>query len=671
MTHPDPAQTFLLEAEDLLIQIEETTIHLEQHPDDLEAINRLFRSFHTLKGSGAMFGYDKVAGFTHHVESALDQVRTGHLPVTSDLLSLVLDARDQIKVLLVNPADTSTASATEWIVAALRELQAAQVHPEPTVDVPQAAATEARPTTWHIRFRPGPLVTTRGLDPAALLDDLRSLGECTIRCDTASVPALHAIHPEHAYLAWDIVLVSLCQRSAIRDVFMFVEDESELTIEEQPASAAAAPTQGQPATAVTLCTGPVAPPKDAPHAPVKAAAATPDKPAGQLSDTTVRVAAEKLDRLVSLVGELVMNQSRLAEASHRIDIPELTLPVEAIERLVAELRDSVLGIRMMPIGSTFARFKRLVRDLSLELGKEVDLVLEGAETELDKTILDQLGEPFVHLIRNCMDHGIESPEERLAAGKPARGTVRLAASHEGSHVVVSVEDDGRGIDPKRILAKAIERQCVEAGAALTEREILNLVFLPGFSTAEAVTSVSGRGVGLDAVKRQIEALRGSVELLSHPGAGTTFRLSLPLTLAIIEGLLVEMEGDRFIIPMSYVMENVELHRDERTRQNGRNLVAVRGELVPYVRLRELLDIPGEGPVIEKIVIARHEGQRVGLVVDRVIGTHQTVIQSLGRFYRNVKVCSGATIMGDGRVALIFSIEALVQHATACNAQTAP
>jgi two-component system chemotaxis sensor kinase CheA len=374
------------------------------------------------------------------------------------------------------------------------------------------------------------------------------------------------------------------------------------------------------------------------------------------------VPSTKLDHIVSLVGELVINESRLVQVSTRLNSAELAAPVEAMERLIAELRDAVLGVRMMPIGPTFSRFKRLVHDLSRDLGKEVELVTEGAETELDKTVIDQLADPLVHLVRNSIDHGIETPAERTAAGKPARGVLRLGASHEGSHVVVTVEDDGRGLNAAAIRAKAVEKQLIKPDAVLGEAEIFNLIFLPDFSTAANVTAVSGRGVGMDVVRKQIDALRGGIQLSSTAGRGTIISLALPLTLAIIDGLLVTIGSDPFIVPMSVVMENVELRRSERSRNNGRNLVHVRGELIPYLHLREMFGLPGEEPELEKIVITRFGRDRVGLVVDRVLGSHQTVIQPLGRMFRDLGVASGGTILGDGRVALILDLSGLVAFA---------
>jgi two-component system chemotaxis sensor kinase CheA len=416
-----------------------------------------------------------------------------------------------------------------------------------------------------------------------------------------------------------------------------------------------------PAPALAAPTPLAAPPEPPAPAPTADAPAAPRGPrAAAAADTTVRVSSEKLDRLVNLVGELVIGRSRLAQVASRLGDPELLGSAEEIERLVVELREDVLGVRMMPIGSTFGRFTRLVRDLSVQLGKGVDLVTEGADTELDKSVLDRLVEPLVHLIRNSVDHGIEPSEVRAAAGKPARGTVRLAARHDGQHVVITIEDDGKGLDLEVIRRKAVERGLIGADQPLTPDELHNLIFVPGFSTAAAVTDVSGRGVGMDVVRRQIEALRGRVGVTSAPGKGATLSLRLPLTLAIIDGLLVEIAGTRYIVPLGAVLETVELPAEDRTRHNGRRAVVVRGELVPYVSLRDAFEAGGAAPADEKVVILQDGGERSGIVVDRVLGEHQTVIQPLGRFYRSVELVSGATIMGDGGVALILDVTRILR-----------
>jgi len=645
----NPAATYLLEAEDLLEQIEQIALSLDENPGDGEAVNQLFRAFHTIKGSGAMFGFDEVAAFTHHVETVLDCVRDGRVPLSRELTELILAARDHIKALLDAPGgpDDALREAGTSIVNALRLAEGAPESAAPPLPGQQLVREDAEGghllKSWRIRFHPNPGLMVSGTNPVWLLDELRALGPCEVTGHTELVPALEQIEADRCYLWWDIALHTEAGIEAIRDLFIFVEDGSRIEIEELPASPEAVSPAGRrekhpetPATAGAVHKGP--------------------------ADATVRVPAEKLDRLVNLVGELVMNQSRLTQAAAHVGSAELASPVEEIERLVAELRDNVLGIRMMPIGRTFSRFKRLVHDLSAELDKEIDLITEGAETELDKTVLDQLGDPLVHLIRNSIDHGIEPRQERERIGKPARGTIRLSAVHASSNVVVSIADDGRGLDPAAIRAKAIERGLLPPDAALSDKEIFRLIFLPGFSTAKRVTEVSGRGVGMDVVRRQIEALRGSVAIASALGQGATISLTLPLTLAIIDGLLVEAAGDRFILPMPLVTENVELHAAQRARNNARNVVAVRGALIPYIDLRQLFGIAGGRPGIEKVVIVQHENARVGIVVDRVVGTHQTVIQSLGRFYRNVEVASGATIMGDGQVALILDVARLIHFA---------
>jgi two-component system chemotaxis sensor kinase CheA len=677
MSQPNPAATFLLEADDLLAQIEEIALEADPQAPDSDSVNRLFRAFHTIKGSGAMFGFDAVAGFTHHVETALDRVREGQLALSQQLLDLVLAAKDRIKVLLEAGQGGASGSdeASQKLVASITALSsgsdasAAGVRNTIASPATPAAAPVAGRQTFKIRFQPDPALMVCGTNPVSLLNELRALGDCSIVADTSAVPELGALQPDQCHIRWDITLTTEQGRNAIRDVFIFVEDGSQIAIEATGNATA-------PASPAAVASAPVIAPdvQEAREVSTAAPSAKPEtvasgagrKPAAK--DSTVRVPSEKLDRLVNLVGELVMNQSRLNRVSTRLEVPELAVPVEEIERLVSELRDNVLGIRMMPIGSTFSRFKRLVHDLSGELGKEIELVTEGAETELDKTVLDQLGDPLVHLIRNSLDHGIEPMNQRDALGKHRCGTIRLAAAHIGSNVVVTIQDDGKGLDTTAIRAKAVEKGLIAPDANLSEKETFNLIFLPGFSTAKQVTSISGRGVGMDVVKRQIDALRGAVSITSEVGKGTNIALTLPLTLAIIDGLLVEIAGDQFIIPMSVVTENVELHRQERSRNNGRNVIAVRGELIPYLRLREVFDVRQAELDLEKVVIVRHEDQRVGLVVDRVLGSHQTVIQSLGRFYKNIEAFSGATIMGDGRVALILDLGGLIRHAGTVKAE---
>jgi two-component system chemotaxis sensor kinase CheA len=378
------------------------------------------------------------------------------------------------------------------------------------------------------------------------------------------------------------------------------------------------------------------------------------------SISSIRVPADKLDTLVNLVGELVTVQARLSQTASTLEHAELASVAEEVEHLTAELRDNTLNIRMLPIGTTFGRFKRLIRDLSQELGKEIEMTTDGADTELDKTVIERLNDPLVHLIRNSIDHGIESPDGRLAAGKPRVGRIHLSAVHSGANVVVEITDDGRGLDREAILGKAMERGLIAAGAELSDRDIYNVIFAPGFSTAKEVTNVSGRGVGMDVVKRSIDALRGSIDIKSEKGRGTTVTIKLPLTLAIVEGLLVGIADSRFVLPLSIVEECVELTRKDVEESHGRNVAHIRGEIVPYIKLRNEFNIAGDPPDIEQIVITDVNGEKVGFVVDSVIGEHQTVIKNLGKAYRDVDTISGATILGDGSVALIVDALKLVK-----------
>jgi len=661
---------YLQEAAEQLNLVEDILLEAEANPSDREVVNKLFRVFHTIKGSGSMFGFDHVASFTHHIETVLEHVRNGQLQLQGALVDSILACKDHITRLLSAelPLSAELEAKQRQILerldqASLSDLVKAVPH-ESAQSAKMSVIEEARANVVHryrIEIAGCEALFKRGLDPAVLLEDLRLLGECHVSALTEKVPPLELLAPEECHLAWTVELLTAADQNAIRDVFIFVEGdihysctdlgavESTASPDQDAALRPAAPVKAQPTVEASMTSG-----SGTENAPsiVKSAA----------NQDLVRVPAWRLNQLVGVVGELVINRSRIAQISSRVAMPEFTEAVEDLERLVNELRDHVLDIRMMPIGSTFNRFKRLVRDLSAELGREIDLITEGAETELDKTVLDKLGESLVHVIRNAVDHGILSPDERAREGKPRRGTIRLSASHEGPHVVIRIEDDGRGIDPEKVKAAAIGRGYLPPEANPSQAELLNMVFLPGFSTATEITSISGRGVGMDVVKRQIDALRGSVVLSSVKGQGTRVTFTLPLTLAIIDGLVVEVAGDCFIIPLSSVMENVELSDAQSATGNGRNLISVRDELVPYLCLRELFGFSKERPPLERIVIVQDGASRIGLAVDRIHGTHQTVIQSLGRFYDSIPLISGATIMGDGKVALILDVAGLIGHA---------
>ncbi len=499
-----------------------------------------------------------------------------------------------------------------------------------------------------------------------------------------NIPHLAELDPESCYLYWDVILSADCGLDAIRDVFIFVEEDTEVRVELIDSACLAdsgtdykklgeilvergdlslADLQrimaergrlGEALVASGLVSG-----SQLDAALIEQERVRQQRRSRQDGEAAgIRVRSEKLDALVDLIGELVTVQARLSQHAAGGADPGLLVITEEVERLTWDLRDQVLGIRMLPIGTTFSRLRRLVRDLGEELGKEIELITEGAETELDKTVIERLYDPLVHLIRNGIDHGIEDPAGRRDAGKPARGRIVLAASHSGADVTLTVGDDGRGLDREAIRRQAAALNLLPADGEATDRELFNLIFLPGFSTAGQVTSVSGRGVGMDVVKRAVDGLRGSIEVASRKGEGTSFLIRLPLTLAIIDGLLVRVGDGFYVLPLSAVEECIELGREDR--KNERRLVRVRGEIVPYVRLREFFQIEGTAPAIEQVVVVHAEGQRFGLAVDSVIGGHQTVIKSLGRLYREVPGLSGATILGDGTVALILDLPQLVQ-----------
>ena len=484
------------------------------------------------------------------------------------------------------------------------------------------------------------------------------------------------IEPQNAYVGWDIALRAPVAREAIEDVFMFLIDDMELSIaplddaapgegaDEGPDVAPAAEADAGEAAAVAP---PAAAAPDRPVAAPAAETAKAETTKGETTkgqpakgQTTLRVAAERLDELMDRVGELVIAQSRLSQLAMAGQDPNLAAVAEEITRLTASLRDTTMGTRMVPIGTLFGRFRRLVHDLSQELGKPIDFVTAGEETELDKTVIEQLADPLVHLIRNSMDHGLETAEGRRAAGKAETGTLRLTASYQGAEVAIAISDDGAGLDAGRIRRRAEEAGLVAPDADIPAAELYRMIFQPGFSTAKEVTALSGRGVGMDVVKRTIDGLRGSIDIQTRPGEGTSVTLRLPLTLAIIDGLLVRVGGDRYTIPLAAVEECVELSAVARDEARGRNFLNIRGSLVPFLRLRELFGAETPADEHQKIVVVASGNTRVGLVVDQIIGNNQTVIKQLSRLHSQVKTFSGATILGDGSVALILDVMHLVR-----------
>ncbi|MGA0601943.1 chemotaxis protein CheA [Caulobacter sp. KR2-114] len=643
----DPVEIFRQEAQDLLEQIEQGLLDLAARPGDRDTVDAVFRALHTLKGSGAMFGFDALAAFTHHCETAFDRVRKGEVPASPDLVTAVLAAQDHMRAL----AEGREASAAEG--EALLEGLRRAVDGASGTAAPAAAPAGPALTTFRIVFRLPADALMNGTRPLPLIDELRDLGACQVTALTDKVPALGALNPTECHLGWEVILTTAHDRSAIDDVFIFVIDEMELEVE--TLSAPAVP-------AVAAAASPLATPEPVTAQPASAPAERAEPEAAekaQRGGETVRVPAERLDALMDRVGELVIAQSRLKSLAGAGVDPLLRSVSEEIERLAAELRDTMMVVRMVPVGQLFGRFRRLIHDLARDTGKSISLTLEGETTELDKTVIERLADPLVHLIRNAADHGLETPEARAAAGKSAAGTIALAARQSGAEVIITITDDGRGIDRARVRAKAEENGLIAADAVLSDHELLQLIFQPGFSTAQTITSLSGRGVGMDVVKRTIEGLRGAIEVTSTLGEGSQIALRIPLTLAIIDGLLVRVGSARYVIPLAAVEECVELSLEQDLRSTGRSLITLRDRLVPFIRLRELFDTRTAPDEHQKVVIVATGQERVGLVVDQILGDHQTVIKSLSRFHADVGSFSGATILGDGAVALILDVPHLV------------
>ena len=649
MSQNDPVAAFRVEAGEVLEQVEQGLLDLGHRLDDHELIDAVFRGLHTLKGSGAMFGFDALARFTHHCETAFDRVRKGLTPATPQLIAVILSAQDHMRALIEGDGSEDEAEGD----AILAKLQAAlDGAPAPTAAAPPVEQG------WRLSLRLPPEAMRNGINPLALLDELRTLGECRIVARTDQVPLLADLVPTECHIGWDVELRGAVSRGDLEDVFIFVMDDMDLQIEpigdapcDDVAEAAPAPSPAPPVLVDTT-----------PHANGREPAAAPTGRGTPKSGESVRVPAERLDLLMDRVGELVIVQSRLSQLAHSsgsaADVALHSIS-EEIERLASELRDTVMVLRMVPVATLFGRFRRLVHDIARDTGKTIELSTEGETTEVDKTVIERLADPLIHLIRNACDHGVESPERRLAMGKPAAGQVRLSAHQEGGEVVITIRDDGHGIDRDRVRAKAETHGLLQAGQVVSDQELLQMIFHPGFSTAQQITSLSGRGVGMDVVKRTIESLRGTIEVASASGQGSTVSLRIPLTLAIIDGLLIRVGDGRYVIPLGVVEECIELSLEEDLRSRGRSFITLRDRLVPFVRLREMFATGTKPSVHQKIVIIATGTERVGLVVDQIIGSHQTVIKPMSPVHCNVPTFAGATILGDGGVALILDVVQLV------------
>ncbi len=711
----DALETFIIESRELLEDMETALLAVEQADDKSEMINAVFRAAHTIKGSSGLFSLDHVVAFTHVVESVLDKVRAGKVALADKLVVLLLGCCDHIGTLVEGVAAGEHAGNPELLaqgeplIAQLRgylnantaEAPAAETSRNvPTADTEQVqriTGNTANADHWHISVRFAPDVLRNGMDPLSFIRYLGTMGQI-IAIETLSdgLPDADHMDPELCYLGFEMAFQTKADKAAIEKVFEFVRDDSRLVI--LPPNSLMSEyislinlQQGEAArlgdmlvrcgtlTAQELDMA-LNSQSDAPDKPigtilVEQGSVQPEvveaalqkqkqvKEMGAVESKSIRVDADKLDQLINLVGELIIAGASVNMIAHRSKVIELQESTSKLATLVEEVRDSALQLRMVRIGATFSRFQRVVHDVSRDLGKDIALVINGEETELDKTVVEKIGDPLMHLVRNSMDHGIESAEVRAARGKPVQGTLKLNAYHDSGAIVISVEDDGGGLKKDKILAKAIERGLVDANHHLSDSEVYALIFEPGFSTAEKVTNLSGRGVGLDVVKRNITALRGTVGISSEEGVGTTVTVRLPLTLAIIDGFLVGVDKAVYAIPLDMIEECVAY-----SAEPGHDYTNLRGEVLPFIRIRELFSVPGTPAKGENIVVLKHAGQKAGLVVDTLMGEFQTVIKPLGQMFAQSRCISGSTILGSGDVALILDVPQLVRQAMARGGQ---
>jgi two-component system chemotaxis sensor kinase CheA len=669
---------FFEESFEALDSMEAALLKLDIGAPDKELINTIFRVAHSIKGGSATFGFSDIASFTHSLETLLDELRSGAMQVTMPMSDLLLKSVDVMRAMLravqhKKPIDAQKVSDLQFDL----ELMIVQKNaaPAPVAAAPAPApAPEPVAKRWEILFRPFQELFARGNDPLRMLRELAELGELVSLPDVSALPAFGQMDPQSCYIAWNLQLTADVEASTIRQVFEWAEGDCEVQINLTGAPAAAAAGAHPASQPAATATAPAAVAQLAPSAPAAAAPVKlevvpkPDAPVEKMADSgSIRVSVEKIDELMNTVGELVITQAMLSQLGSKLEgntAEKLRAGLAQLERNMRELQESVMRVRMLPINVVFSRFPRMVRDLAQRLGKQVELKLTGEQTELDKTVLEKIGDPLVHLVRNSIDHGIEMPEKRTAAGKSPAGTVHLDACHRGGNIAVEVSDDGGGLDKNRILAKAKERGLVGANDVLTDEQIYDLIFLPGFSTAEKTTDVSGRGVGMDVVRRNIKELGGKIELRSEYGKGSRTIITLPLTLAIVDGQSVSVGGETYIVPLISIVESMQLKASSVSRLSGRGEVfSFRGFYLPIIRLHELFGIEPRTRVLDEglVVVAEGEGhQRIGLFVDDLLGQQQVVIKSLEANYGHVEGVSGATILGDGSVALILDIPGLIR-----------
>lgn len=699
----DALPTFILESRELLEEVESHLLSASSSEVDAETLNAIFRAAHTIKGSSGLFQLDHIVAFVHGVESLLDRARAGSVVLDAGVIALLLECVDHTRLLIDAVAAGNLSADRElerageplrrrlaaYLGAALSET--ANHRPGPVESSSGTAAPGPR-EHWHISLRFGRDVLRNGMDPLSFIRYLGQIGTLSGVVVLSDLPAITEMDPESCYLGFELAFLSSATKEAIEGVFEYVKDDCQLHIlppssrvTEYIALIETAPLEATRLGDMLVRCGSLTAreleealeaqrrqPHDPPklgeilveqrlvHPAVIDAALVRQKQAGDAKlweSRSIRVDAGKLDRLIDLVGELIIATASTNLTGRQTHAVAQQEQMETLARLVEEVRESALQLRMVRIGGTFSRFQRVVHDVAREIGKDIRLIITGEDTELDKTVVERLGDPLTHLVRNAIDHGIEPSNERQARGKPAHGTVRLNAFHDSGSVVIEVSDDGGGMKRERIRAKAVERGLIGRDDVLRDDQILELVFEPGFSTADQVTNLSGRGVGMDVVKRSIEALRGTVQLTSEVGAGSTVTVRLPLTLAIVNGFLVGVADTVFVFPLDTIEECIEF-----PAATPHAYADLRGQMLPFVRLRELFEVDGPPATRENIVVVKHAGQKAGVVVDSLFGEFKTVIKPLGKMFSQVKWISGSSLLGTGEVALILDVPALVQQA---------
>ncbi len=713
---------FFTEARQLLAEVESHVLQLEQNPNDIEVLNAAFRAAHTIKGSAGVFGLMVITHFVHDLETVLDRVRNAEIGFDANMSTLVLECRDHISELVdcieaggdaehVSPdMATSQAGLTARLKAYLLQEDASPPSAPETPVVVQTEPAAKSSQTWHVSVRLGRSTLCDGFDPAPIFSYMDSYGDVQAVIPVLdALPSFANLDPEACYLGFELRFETDKGLAGVEDAFEFLTEESRVRIlphnctpEQWDALIQAMPEGAERAEELLHQAGFFRPAnvqqsnlapaqcEQEDFSAVSDQATLPALPAGNSSanvatslakaksagkatpvSSFIRVPSDKLDALINLVGELVIANAGTVEQAKHLNHTAMLESTSAVAGLIEEIRDGALGLRMVQIGETFQRFQRVVRDTAMGLGKQIQLEISGEDTELDKSVVEKIGDPLMHLVRNALDHGLETPEERTAAGKPATGRLQLNAYHDSGHIVIEVQDDGRGLAREKILKKAIEKGIVSPEQILTDAEVNMLIFAPGFSTADKVTDISGRGVGMDVVKRNIEALRGSVQVRSRVGQGCTFEIRLPLTLAIIDGFLIGVGGSVYVIPLSYVRECLELSADALGTDDRMDIhYDLRGEFLPCVRLRKVFHPRASRPKRENIIVVSFGGMKAGIVADQLHGESQTVIKPLGNLFEQNKAISGATIMGNGDVALILDVPKLINEVSSISTKTA-